>query len=160
LPKVAHILSRSDRNYLILTTFDASTSRSAAELDKLISHTPSICNIGRVDAKDLTPLYAASSALLLPTLLESYSGCYQESFAAGTPVLTSDLPFTREVCKNAAVYFDPHDPHSIAMAIESLFMDAPLYFHCISEGSELNKKLLTWELIGLSISKLIRSRYL
>ena len=160
LPKVAHILSKSDKNFLILTTFDANTSRSAAKLDKLISSSPNICNIGRVDSKDLLSLYSASSALLLPSLLESYSGCYQESFAAGIPVLTSDLPFAREICKNAAVYFDPHCPHSIAMAIERLFTEVPLYLQCISEGSALNKRLLTWERIGLSLAKLLKSKYL
>jgi glycosyltransferase involved in cell wall biosynthesis len=38
----------------------------------------------------------------------------------GTPILTSDLDFAREVCGEAAVYFSPWDPDAMATAIERL----------------------------------------
>ena len=72
-----------------------------------------IVNIGPVPQKQLGSYYIASDALLLPTLLESFTGTYLEAMKFDRPVITSDLDFAREICADAALYFDPWDAVSL-----------------------------------------------
>lgn len=82
-----------------------------------------IVNLGTVPMEEVPALYAASSGLLLPTLLESFSGTYVESMYYARPIFTSDRDFARDVCADVAYYFDPHDPESILAAVEGAFAD-------------------------------------
>lgn len=76
-----------------------------------------LLTVGPIQQSELPAYYAASDGLILPTLLESFSGTYLEAMQFARPILTSDLDFAREVCGDAAEYFDPFDPASIAQAI-------------------------------------------
>jgi glycosyltransferase involved in cell wall biosynthesis len=46
--------------------------------------------------------------------------------ACGCPVATSPEGSLGEACGDAAVYFDPRSPESIAAAVDGLLRDAPL----------------------------------
>jgi len=72
-----------------------------------------IINIGTVLKSDVPNLYNKCSALLLPTLLESFSGTFIESMFCNKPIFTSNYDFAFDVCKDAAIYFDPHDSNDI-----------------------------------------------
>ena len=50
------------------------------------------------------------------------------------PILTSDLPFARCVCKDAALYFNPMDPKDIATKLIALSESRPLYKSLVSKG--------------------------
>ena len=77
-----------------------------------------ICNIGPVSMSDVPALYCQSDALLLPTLLESFSGTYVEAMFHGKPIFTSDYEFAVDVCQDAAFYFDPLNAHDIFRVIK------------------------------------------
>jgi glycosyltransferase involved in cell wall biosynthesis len=49
-----------------------------------------------------------------------------EAFDAGCGVVASDLPYAREVCGDAAVYFKPADTIDCAEKMASLLHNAPL----------------------------------
>jgi hypothetical protein len=49
---------------------------------------------------DVPKWYKATQALLLPTLLESFSGTYIEAMHFERPIFTSNLDFAKEVCEN------------------------------------------------------------
>ncbi len=76
-----------------------------------------LVNIGPVPMSSIASLYSEVDGLLLPTLLESFSGTYVEAMHYGVPVFTSDMDFARDVCGDAAVYFDPKSPESIVEAV-------------------------------------------
>jgi glycosyltransferase involved in cell wall biosynthesis len=46
--------------------------------------------------------------------------------ASGLPILASDIPVCREICGEAAIYFDPFDEKSLAQAIVHLAEDTTL----------------------------------
>jgi glycosyltransferase involved in cell wall biosynthesis len=77
-------------------------------------------NLGRISEVQMGAAYRSSTALFLPTLLESYGLTYLEALAFGKPILTSDREFARWMCGDLAIYFDPLDPISIADAITQL----------------------------------------
>jgi glycosyltransferase involved in cell wall biosynthesis len=37
--------------------------------------------------------------------------------AAGLPIVAADLPYARDICGDGAIYFDPHDPGSLQVAL-------------------------------------------
>ena len=61
----------------------------------------------------------SSSALFLPTLVESFGLIYLEAMKYGCPIITSDRDFSRWICGDLAMYFDPMDAISIANTIEN-----------------------------------------
>ena len=71
---------------------------------------------GRVSQDELVELYRRASALVFPSVYEGFGQPVLEALACACPVACSDLPPLREVAGDAVVYFDPHDPESIAAA--------------------------------------------
>ena len=72
---------------------------------------------GWVSEQELTDLYRRARALVMPTLCEGFGLPVLEAMASGLPVLASDIPVLREVGGDAALWFDPYDPASIAAAM-------------------------------------------
>lgn len=75
-----------------------------------------IVNLGPLARPDALARLAASSALVFPSLLESFGLPLLEARAAGVPVLASERDFVRAVCEPAQT-FDPASPQSIAQAV-------------------------------------------
>lgn len=95
---------------------------------------PHFLNVGPLPPEDLAAWYTYTNGLILPTLLESFSGTYLEAMRFRRPILTSDFDFAREVCGDAAIYFDPRDPADMCEAIERLRDDAALRDGLIEAG--------------------------
>ncbi len=79
--------------------------------------------IGKVPIEVLPSLYRQSNMMILPSLLECFSATYLEAMKSGLPILTSDLAFARDICGDAAKYFDPESSSSVGDAIYSLASD-------------------------------------
>lgn len=75
---------------------------------------------GKVSEADLVGLYAGAAAFVYPSLIEGFGLPLLEAFAAGAPVVASDIPVFREVAEGAALLCPPNDPQAWAAAITSL----------------------------------------
>lgn len=121
---LAQRIKASGLNIKIITTIDPAQNRAAqAFLANIKSNDLGdvIKNIGNVAMSHVPSLYRQTDALILPTLLESFSGTYVEAMFHRKPILTSDLPFARGVCGDGAFYFDPFDADSIfSRVLESM----------------------------------------
>jgi glycosyltransferase involved in cell wall biosynthesis len=95
----------------------------------------SIINVGRVDVFQCPQLYHECDALFLPTLLECLSANYPESMKMERPIITSNLSFATEICKSAALYFDPLNPVDIAQKIIQVAHDENLRAQLVKEGN-------------------------
>lgn len=73
-----------------------------------------------IDDGELRSLYRHARALIFPSLYEGFGLPLLEAMANDCPVLCSDIAVFREVAADAAVYFDPCDPHSLAAAMTTL----------------------------------------
>jgi glycosyltransferase involved in cell wall biosynthesis len=69
---------------------------------------------GRIPHDELVDHYRRASALVFPSRYEGFGQPVLEALACACPVACSDLSPLREVAGDAAVYFDPDDPESIA----------------------------------------------
>ena len=73
--------------------------------------------LGPVAFDRLPALYAGARALLFPSEVESFGLPMIEAMASGTPVIASDLPVSREICGDAALYFPPRDADRLAARV-------------------------------------------
>ena len=74
-------------------------------------------SLGRVPHDRLVDLYRRAAALVFPSLYEGFGQPVLEALATGCPVACSEQPPLREVAGDAAAYFDPREPESIAAAV-------------------------------------------
>jgi glycosyltransferase involved in cell wall biosynthesis len=91
-------------------------------------------NVGPVRIEDCPYIYSMADALFLPTLVESFTASYPEAMKMQKPILTSDYSFSRSVCNEAALYFDPFNPLAIADQIMALAEDKNLYNSLVEKG--------------------------
>jgi len=115
-----------------------------------------IINVGPLSQLELASYYKNCDALLLPTLLESFSSTYLEAMHFGLPILTSDLDFAHYVCKDAALYFNPLDEESIKNSIINIKNNPELANNLAATGlKNLKSHFKSWdEIVGDLITKL------
>ncbi len=105
-----------------------------------------IVNIGPIPQLELAAYFHHMEGLLMPSLLESFSGSYLEAMHYGVPILTSDLDFAHEVCGEAALYFDPWNPGSIMDSITRFRSDPELAGTLTRAGKEqMEASSIDWD---------------
>ncbi|MCB0323642.1 MAG: glycosyltransferase, partial [Bdellovibrionales bacterium] len=114
-----------------------------------------IRNIGPVPLEELSAVYARADALFMPTLLESFSGAYVEAMSFRKTILTSDRDFAREICSEAAFYFDPLDVDSIIEAIEAAFSDEAERSRRIALGTSVLAAIPDWSMAYQAFMELL-----
>lgn len=93
-----------------------------------------VVNVGPVPQEELGAWFEYCDAVVMPTLLESFSGSYLEAMYYARPILTSDLDFAREICGHAALYFDPRDYEAMKNAILKIKEDVSCYGLLVEAG--------------------------
>src|SRR5699024_8559204 len=104
---------------------------------------PYLINVGPIPIDQCPALHSESDMMFLLTLLECFSASYAEAMAMEKLILTSDLPFARVVCKEAAIYFDPVDPVDIADKIQNLIKSPNVQKELIQKGRNIFKTMST-----------------
>ena len=103
----------------IFVTLDEANIKSTSTYKHIQQYPDVITNLGPLPMSQVAGALRASTALFLPTLIESFGNIYLEAMACGLPILTSDRDFARWMCRDLALYFDPLDATSIVNAIEA-----------------------------------------
>lgn len=121
---------------------------SGQRLDSIFSGTSidsfNIQYIGYVSDADLYALYSNSLCLVYPSFYEGFGLPPVEAMALGSPVITSNTSVMPEVCGDAVLYCDPHNPESLAQCIRQIVQDTVLSNSLIHRGVQ-RAKLFTWD---------------
>ena len=154
--KVADELLLSGRDdILLITTVDAYQHSEAARFIKEAMKNGRdrvLLNIGEVPMQDVPSCYDSANSMILPSLLECFTGNYPDAMQAGVPIITSDLDFAHVVCSNAALYVDPMDAHGIANTLCSLADNPDLNSSITSAGQNRSRFLsVGWDEISKDI---------
>jgi glycosyltransferase involved in cell wall biosynthesis len=75
--------------------------------------------LGFVPDDELSALYRHAAWFVLPSLYEGFGLPAVEAMAHDCPVLAARTSAIPEVCGDAALYFDAHDPASLAQALRT-----------------------------------------
>jgi len=154
--------------YCIITTIAPTQHKRAKEFLNNVKNEKLddiILNIGPVTMANVPSLYSQCDALLMPTLLETYGLPYVEAMYHQKTIFTSNLDFAKDVCGEAAFYFDPLDVNSILSSIKFAFKNNNIRIKKIKEGKEKLGRLLNCkqvferyqellDLLGKNIDKL------
>ena len=125
--ELARLIKFHQKPYTIITTISRNQHPGVDQFLELIDEDGVqgvVQNIGVVPMDEVPALYQATDGLLLPTLLESFSGTYVDAMHMKKPIFTSDRDFARDVCGEAAFYFDPLSAGHILETLDSAF-DSP-----------------------------------
>lgn len=79
--------------------------------------------LGYVSDRVLADLYRHATCFVLPSLYEGFGLPALEAMANGCPVLAARAGSIPEVCGDAACYFDPYNPASLARALREVVSD-------------------------------------
>jgi len=89
---------------------------------------------GKVPFVDLPILYSLATLFCFPSFAEGFGLPVLEAMSAGIPVVTSEKSAMEEVCGDAALYFNPFSPESMAKAMQMMLSDACLREKYIEKG--------------------------
>jgi glycosyltransferase involved in cell wall biosynthesis len=105
-------------------------AESAASLVSSLCSHGSVVELGAVPYRSLHHLYRACHIYVTPAYSESFAHPLVEAMSSGLPIVASDLPVHREICRDAAIYFPRFSSEALAGNVLQ-----------IQESPELAKKL-------------------
>jgi len=89
-------------------------AESAASLVSRLGSHGSVVELGAVPYRSLHHLYRACHIYVTPAYAESFAHPLIEAMSSGLPIVASDLPVHREICRDAAIYFPRFSPEALA----------------------------------------------
>lgn len=98
-------------------------------------------NVGNLPAHKVGSLIKQCDGVILPSILETFGLNCLEAWYFGKLFFVADRPYSREVCKGAAVLFDPYSPQDILSKVLSAFKNSEEYKQLVAEGT---KRIEQW----------------
>ncbi len=114
-----------------------------------------IVRTGYVSERDKLALLSGATVLAYPSLYEGFGFPVLEGFAAGVPVLTSNVSSLPEVAGDAAVLVDPSDVDAIATALSEMVADEDLRA-VLSAAGVARASRFTWEATARGTAAVLR----
>jgi len=105
--------ARKDFRFVLVGA--AAKSFPVGEFGELPSN---VVRTGRLTDRQIKALYLHATALLFPSIYEGFGIPPLEAMNAGCLTIAGDIPAVREVCADAAVYFNPFDVASITAMLQ------------------------------------------
>ena len=105
---------------------------------------------GRVTDAELRALYENAECFVYPSFYEGFGLPPLEAMTCGCPVVVSRSASLPEVCGEAAVYCDPHDPVDIGRALDEVLADAELRAEIRHRGKQRAAQF-TWRRSGAAL---------
>lgn len=94
--------------------------------------------------EELVKLYKGAHALIIPSLAEGFGLTAVEAMSIGCLVLASDIPALREVCQDAAQYFDPENVDSMKKKLNEVRTQNPNSLKKYIQKGKNRSKIFSW----------------
>lgn len=91
--------------------------RAASALVTQLGIGENVVELGTVPYSLLHCVYRECNMYVSPAYAESFAHPLVEAMASGLPVVASDLPVHREICEDAAIYFQRFSPEELAARV-------------------------------------------
>ncbi|MEE8475607.1 MAG: glycosyltransferase family 1 protein [Myxococcota bacterium] len=102
---------------------DTTDPAHAAELRQLVAQLElgqRVRFLGPVPYRQILSYHRGAEALVFPSRLETFGHPLLEAMLAGTPIVASDIPASREIGGDVPIYFDPGAPIELARAVDRI----------------------------------------
>lgn len=138
LPKVRAEMLRLGMNAkFVVTLTDDEWASASNELKE------ACINVGVIQVDQVADLNLQCDAVIFPSLLESFSATPLEALITNGLLIASDRPFVRDVCSDAAAYFDPLDPKQCAQVLFDVLLDGDRCARLRQRAGEVSRTLPT-----------------
>ncbi len=111
--------------------------------------------LGILGPDEVSAALESSDLMVFPSLAESFGLGLVESMAADCPIAAADLPYAHDVAGDAAVYFDPLDPTSIARTVTSTLSDEGTMAR-LREAGHSRKALFAYPAIAERVAQILQ----
>jgi glycosyltransferase involved in cell wall biosynthesis len=101
--------------------------------------------LGRRPYESLPDLYRTHDVFVFPSISETFGHPMVEAMGCGLPVVAADTPVNREVCGDAALYFEPLSLDSLLGCLRRLESDPQLRAALTARGRRRVVESFTWE---------------
>ena len=129
--------------FVITLPVDSEDYRKIMIKSEELGVTEHIVNIGVIAVIDGPDIYRKCHMVFVPTLLESFSANYPEAMAMSRPIVTPDLPFSRDICREAAIFYEAKKPVAAAEAILTLVDNKTIWESIAANGVRVLQQLPT-----------------
>lgn len=130
LGEVASLLKKllPNSDFKFLTTIDKTTKiyKVLEARTRSLGVENHFIHLGRISQAESKKHYLSSKVTFLPTYLEVFSASIIESIHFGTPVLTTNFDFNRELISDERFLFQPGDWSQAALILSQLLVDSGL----------------------------------
>jgi glycosyltransferase involved in cell wall biosynthesis len=98
----------------------------AASLVSTLGVGDNVVELGSAPYRLLHHLYRAADVYVTPAYTETFAHPLVEAMSSGLPVVASDLPVHREICRDAAIYFPCFSPDALAERVLQIHQSGEL----------------------------------
>ncbi len=141
----SRVKSHESRVKLVLVGKEDFFYRRLKEKVQKIGLGESVVFYGEATDEELIGLYKNALALIMPSLMEGFGLPALEAMSNKCLVLASNIPALREICGDAALYFNPFDVGDLTEKLKAIHSnDTYHYSKNIQKGIE-RAKMFSWE---------------
>jgi glycosyltransferase involved in cell wall biosynthesis len=153
---LVRVLARltADDHLVLVGSADPRWPDDVLEVARSLGVSDRVVQVSGVSESDLLGLYAGARAFVYPSLVEGFGLPLLEAFAAGLPVVASDIPVFQEVARGAALLRSPDDVPGWVQALAELD-NAANRSRLVDAGFERAGQA-TWERSSNQLSRLLR----
>lgn len=144
------LVSKMDRKETIKIYLTIKTYLQQAGLEK------EVIFAGYLEDREKAAMLESCDFFIFPSLYEGFGLPILEAMSFGTAVLCSNIPLFKEICKDAACYFDPYDIDSICKSMAMLINDQQLKIR-IGQAGKKRSKFFSWEKMADEYEKVYRN---
>jgi glycosyltransferase involved in cell wall biosynthesis len=127
---------------------------AAARLVKELNVSDMVVELGAIPYPQLHRIYAEADVYVTAAYAETFAHPLVEAMASGVPVVASDIPVHREICHDAALYFERFSPEALADGIvqvaTKLKMHETMAANGLARAKNFSWKLHAEQIIALS----------
>ncbi len=104
-----------------------------------------IITLGRHAYQALPELYNSHDVFVFPSVSETFGHPMAEAMSSGMPLAVADTPVNREICGDAALYFEPFSVSGLVAAMRRLDADPELRLRLSANGRARAVQRFGWE---------------
>jgi glycosyltransferase involved in cell wall biosynthesis len=148
------IQDRIEHDLLLIGQIDGFLTGDSAVAERLRKKSSRIVFTGPLSDTEVRTLVAKAAILVLPSFYEGFGLPPLEAMACGCPVAAARSASIPEICGDAVLYFDPHEPADIANSILRI-VESPAMADELRRKGLIKSGEYLWEDSALRVSDVI-----